>query len=34
VIRVAWTLADIAGIGRPTANETSYALGLWLGVGL
>ena len=34
VIRVAWTLADIAGIGRPTANETSYALGLWLGAGL
>jgi len=34
VIRVAWTLADIAGIGGPTANETSYALGLWLGVGL
>jgi len=34
VIRVAWTLADIAGIGRPTASETSYALGLWLGVGL
>jgi magnesium chelatase family protein len=34
VIRVAWTLADIAGIGRPTVNETSYALGLWLGVGL
>jgi magnesium chelatase family protein len=34
VIRVAWTLADIAGIGRPKASETSYALGLWLGVGL
>src|SRR5215470_13657691 len=34
VIRVAWTLADIAGIGRPTAGEISYALGLWLGVGL
>jgi magnesium chelatase family protein len=34
VIRVAWTLADLAGIGRPTAKETSYALGLWLGVGL
>jgi magnesium chelatase family protein len=33
-IRVAWTLADLAGIGRPTAAETSYALGLWLGVGL
>jgi magnesium chelatase family protein len=33
VIRVAWTLADIAGIARPTVNETSYALGLWLGTG-
>ena len=33
VIRVAWTLADIAGIARPTINETSYALGLWLGTG-
>ena len=33
-IRVSWTLADLAGIGRPTAAETSYALGLWLGVGL
>ena len=33
VIRVAWTLADLAGVARPTAAETSYALGLWLGVG-
>jgi magnesium chelatase family protein len=33
VVRVAWTLADIAGICRPTASEISYALGLWLGVG-
>jgi magnesium chelatase family protein len=33
-IRVAWTLTDLAGIGRPTAAETSYALVLWLGVGL
>jgi magnesium chelatase family protein len=33
VIRVAWTLADLAGVARPTADETSYALGLWLGVG-
>ncbi|MDR0344573.1 MAG: ATP-binding protein, partial [Nocardiopsaceae bacterium] len=32
VIRVAWTLADLAGIARPTVAETSYALGLWLGV--
>ena len=33
VIRVAWTLADIAGIARPTVGETNYALGLWLGAG-
>ena len=32
VIRVAWTLADLAGVARPTVDETSYALGLWLGV--
>lgn len=32
VIRVAWTLADLAGTGRPGAEEISYALGLWLGV--
>ncbi|HWG65440.1 MAG TPA: YifB family Mg chelatase-like AAA ATPase [Streptosporangiaceae bacterium] len=31
VMRVAWTLADLAGIARPTADQTSYALGLWLG---
>jgi magnesium chelatase family protein len=33
VIRVAWTLADLAGLARPTVSETSYALGLWLGAG-
>jgi magnesium chelatase family protein len=33
VIRVAWTLADLAGVARPTVNETGYALGLWLGAG-
>jgi magnesium chelatase family protein len=32
VIRVAWTLADLAGVARPTADQTSAALGLWLGV--
>jgi magnesium chelatase family protein len=32
VLRVAWTLADLAGLPRPTADQTSYALGLWLGV--
>jgi magnesium chelatase family protein len=33
VLRVAWTLADLAGKPRPGADETCYALGLWLGVG-
>ena len=32
VIRVAWTLADLAGVARPTADQTAAALGLWLGV--
>jgi magnesium chelatase family protein len=33
VLRVAWTLSDLAGKPRPGADETCYALGLWLGVG-
>jgi magnesium chelatase family protein len=33
VLRVAWTVADLAGTSRPTVAEISYALGLWLGVG-
>ncbi len=33
VLRVSWTLADLAGLARPTVAETGYALGLWLGVG-
>lgn len=32
IMRVAWTLADLAGKPRPGAGETGYALGLWLGV--
>jgi magnesium chelatase family protein len=32
VIRLSWTIADLAGAGRPAIGETSYALGLWLGV--
>jgi magnesium chelatase family protein len=32
VIRLSWTIADLAGVPRPTAAETCYALGLWLGV--
>jgi len=31
VIRVAWTLADLAGKQRPTKDECHAALGLWLG---
>jgi magnesium chelatase family protein len=34
VLRVSWTLADLAGKDRPGAEETCYALGLWLGVGV
>jgi magnesium chelatase family protein len=34
VLRVSWTLADLAGRPRPGAEDTCYALGLWLGVGL
>lgn len=33
VIRVSWTLADLAGVGRPTVAQTNCALALWLGVG-
>jgi len=33
VIRLAWTLADLAGASRPGAGQIAYALGLWLGVG-
>ncbi len=32
VIRVAWTLADLAGAARPGTGEIGCALGLWLGV--
>jgi magnesium chelatase family protein len=31
VIRLSWTLADLAGRDRPGAAEMGYALGLWLG---
>jgi magnesium chelatase family protein len=33
VVRVAWTLADLAGRPRPGQDECNAALGLWLGVG-
>jgi magnesium chelatase family protein len=32
VIRVAWTIADLAGQERPAKDECHAALGLWLGV--
>jgi magnesium chelatase family protein len=32
VMRLSWTIADLSGAARPTADEISYALGLWLGV--
>jgi magnesium chelatase family protein len=31
VIRLSWTLADLAGTGRPGSSDIGYALGLWLG---
>jgi magnesium chelatase family protein len=31
VIRLSWTVADLANVARPTIAEISYALGLWLG---
>jgi len=31
VIRLSWTVADLANVARPTITEVSYALGLWLG---
>ncbi|WP_431900293.1 YifB family Mg chelatase-like AAA ATPase [Nonomuraea sp. bgisy101] len=33
VVRVAWTIADLAGKDRPGPEETSAALAMWLGVG-
>jgi magnesium chelatase family protein len=34
IIRMSWTLADLAGQARPRLNEIGAALGLWLGTGL
>jgi magnesium chelatase family protein len=31
VIRLSWSVADLAGVARPAVAEVSYALGLWLG---
>jgi magnesium chelatase family protein len=33
IIRLSWTLADLAAVERPGLAEVGYALGLWLGVG-
>jgi magnesium chelatase family protein len=33
ILRLSWTLADLAGVDRPGVAEVGYALGLWLGVG-
>jgi magnesium chelatase family protein len=33
IIRLSWTLADLAGVDRPGLAEVGYALGLWLGLG-
>ena len=33
ILRLSWTLADLAGADRPRLAEVGYALGLWLGVG-
>jgi magnesium chelatase family protein len=32
IIRVAWSLADLAGRDRPGVDEVGLAIGLWLGV--
>jgi len=32
IVRVAWTIADLAGRPRPTGDDCDAALGLWLGV--
>ena len=32
IVRVAWSLADLAGKGQPGTDEVNLAIGLWLGV--
>jgi magnesium chelatase family protein len=32
IIRVAWSLADLAGRDRPGPDQVNLAIGLWLGV--
>jgi magnesium chelatase family protein len=31
VIRLSWTVADMAAVPRPGTAEIGYALGMWLG---
>jgi magnesium chelatase family protein len=33
IIRMSWTLADLAGAGQPGRDQIGTALGLWLGTG-
>jgi magnesium chelatase family protein len=33
VLRLSWTVADLAAVPRPGVDQVSLALGLWLGVG-
>ena len=32
IVRVAWSVADLAGKPRPGATDVEFAIGLWLGV--
>ena len=32
IVRVAWSLADLAGEDQPGADQVNLAIGLWLGV--
>jgi magnesium chelatase family protein len=32
IVRVAWSVADLAGKPRPGRGEVDFAIGLWLGV--
>jgi magnesium chelatase family protein len=34
IIRMSWTLADLAGLPRPGRDQISAALGMWLGAGM
>ncbi|HEU5416205.1 MAG TPA: hypothetical protein VFV41_00850 [Streptosporangiaceae bacterium] len=34
IVRMSWTLADLADRDRPGMDEIGYAPGLWLGVAL